>query len=136
MNGFSLHIEPPSYVADPIDHHVSLVYVEVWESLHGGRGRWLIYFHCIILLLCACLCSVSMRGFRKFCQRGSTLICFFLCVCFLVDEVRIPLKADAIEIAFRCRAPADDGPTLNAVLVALLFIWGSGQVLQINPIAL
>ena len=143
---FSLHIEPPSYVADPIvhwfycfDHHVSLVYVQVCLSLHGGRGRWLLYFNCIILLLCACICSVSMRGSRTFCQRGSTLFCFFVCVC-LVDEDPNTTKSwsssarqrNAIEIAFCCWA--DDGPTLNACLVALWFIWGSGQVLQMKPL--
>ena len=65
------------YVADPVvhwfycfDHHVSLVYVQVWESLLGGRGCWLLYFNRIILLLCACLCSVSMLGSRTFYQWG------------------------------------------------------------------
>ena len=35
-------------------------------------------------------------------------------------------------MAFRRRA--DDGPTLNAGLVALCFLWGSGPVLLRNPI--
>ena len=40
----------------------------------------------------------------------------------------------AIQVAFRWRV--DDGPTLNAGLVALLFVRGSGPVLLGNPIFL
>ena len=46
-----------------------------------------------------------MRGSRKFCQRGSK---------FGPSSAR---QRNAIEMAFRWRA--DDGPTLNASLVAL-----------------
>ena len=66
-----------------------------------------------------------MRGSRKFCQRGSKFEVFFA---FLVDEgiedpntaINGPLLAhqrNAISMAFRWRA--DDGPPLNAGLVAL-----------------
>ena len=65
-----------------------------------------------------------MRGSRKFCQRGSNIDNLF----FLFDEGRNdknttisgPSSArqrNAIKMAFRWRA--DDGPTLNAGLVAL-----------------
>ena len=43
-------------------------------------------------------------------------------------------QRNAIKMAFRWRA--DDGPTLNAGLVALWFFRGSGPVLQGNPIFL
>ena len=66
-----------------------------------------------------------MCGSRKFCQRGSKFDNFFF---FLVDEgIEDPNAAingsssarqgNAIEMAFCLRA--DDGPTLNAGLVAL-----------------
>ena len=68
----------------------------------------------------------SMRGSRKFCQRGSNSanVCFL----FLVDDGREdpnntksgPSSArqrNVIEMAFRWRD--DNGPTLNAGLVAL-----------------
>ena len=73
-----------------------------------------------------------MRGSRKFCQRGSkfdNVFCCFFCLFFhLVDEgiedqntaINGPSSArqrNVIEMAFRWRA--DDGPTLNAGLVAL-----------------
>ena len=74
-----------------------------------------------------------MRGSRTFCQRGSNF--------FLVDEGRetknhckqgiISPPAKRHEMAFRWRA--DDGPTLNAGLVAAIFR-GSGPVLLENPI--
>ena len=66
-----------------------------------------------------------MRGSRKFCQRGSNFEAFFL-----VDEGRedpnttksgppLARQRNAIEIAFHWRV--DDGPTLNASLIALCF---------------
>ena len=89
-----------------------------------------------------------MRGSRKFCLRGSNfdldnvvLLLLFFCFClfvyvyfysffifFLVDEGRkvpnttisgpsLACQRNAIKMAFRWRA--DDGPTLNAGLVAL-----------------
>ena len=65
-----------------------------------------------------------MRGSRKFFQKGSTFDKFF----FVIDEgiedqnitINRPSSArqrNAIKMAFRWRA--DDGPTLNAGLVAL-----------------
>ena len=72
---------------------------------------------------------INMRGSRKFCQRGSNFdnvfLFFFLHV---IDEGREdpnttisgPSSArqrNAIKMAFHWRA--DDGPTLNAGLVAL-----------------
>ena len=72
--------------------------------------------------MCVFVLSVSMRGSRTFCQRGVNFDFAFLCV---VDEDPNTTKSrsssarqrNAIEIAFRCRA--DDGPNLNACLVAL-----------------
>ena len=70
-----------------------------------------------------------MRRSRKFCQRGSTFDnVFFMGFFFLVDEgIEDPIttingpssarQGNAIEMAFRWQA--DDGPTLNAGLVAL-----------------
>ena len=68
-----------------------------------------------------------MSGSRKFCQRGSkfdnVFFFFFLVVEGLEDSnitKNVPSSArqrNAIEMAFRWRA--DDGPTLNASLVAL-----------------
>ena len=67
-----------------------------------------------------------MRRYRKFCLRES----IFDNICFLVDEgtdhpntaingSSSACQGKAIEIASRWRA--NNGPTLNAVLVALLF---------------
>ena len=69
-----------------------------------------------------------MRGSRKFCQRGPNLRTFFFFFFLgggggLVDPntaLIVPSSArqqNAIDMAFRWRA--DDGPTLNAGLVAL-----------------
>ena len=68
---------------------------------------------------------VGMRGSRKFCQRVSKFDeGFFLLLLFIVGEgiedpnwLSSARQRNAIEMAFRCRA--DDGPTLNAGLVAL-----------------
>ena len=72
-----------------------------------------------------------MRGSRKFCQMGSNFDIFFV-----VDEgwedpnttlcgSSSTRQRNAIEMAFRWRA--DDGPTLNAGLVASRF---SGDLYQ------
>ena len=76
-----------------------------------------------------------MRGSRKFCQRGSKFdkvflfffSFFFFSFFFVVEGFEDPNitkngpssagQRNAIEMAFRWRA--DDGPTLNASLVAL-----------------
>ena len=66
---------------------------------------------------------VSMRGSRKFCQRGSKFDNIFLIDKGIEDTntaINGPSSArqrNAIKMAFRWRA--DDGPTLNAGLVAL-----------------
>ena len=83
--------------------------------------------------------SVSCADPEKFCLRES----IFDNICFLVDEgTEDPYTAingsssacqqNAIEMASRWRA--NNGPTLNAVLVALLFFRRSRPVLQRNPI--
>ena len=89
----------------------------------------------------------NMRRSRKFCQRGSNFdnVFFFYCFFFLVDEVRedpnitisrpsLACQRNTIEIAFRWRA--NDGPKLNAGLVALRFFRGSRPVLLRNSIFL
>ena len=71
---------------------------------------------------------MSMRGSRKFCHRGSFVFCLFL------DEGRedpnstksgisSARQRNAILMAFRWRV--DDGPPLNAGLVAFHGIWTS-----------
>ena len=72
-----------------------------------------------------------MRGSRKFCQRGSNFDNVFL-----VDEGREDPSntISGPSSAFRWRA--DDGPTMNAGLVALRFFRGSGPVLLENPLFL
>ena len=70
---------------------------------------------------------MAVRGSRKFCQSGSKFD-NYIYIFFFVDEgiedpntaINGPLSArqrNVIEMAFRWRA--DDGPTLNAGLVAL-----------------
>ena len=72
-----------------------------------------------------------MRGSRQFCQRGSNFDVFFVFVfvfCFVLGEERkdpnttisgpsLARQRNAIKMAFHWRV--DDGPTLNAGLVAL-----------------
>ena len=65
-----------------------------------------------------------MRGFRKFYQRGSKFDFFCLVDGGIEEGPNTAIngsssarKRNAIEMAFRWRA--DDGPTLNAGLVAL-----------------
>ena len=66
-----------------------------------------------------------MRGSRKICQRGPTLTTFFFVFSVegredqktTISEPSSARKRIAILITFRCRA--DNGPTLNAGLVAL-----------------
>ena len=73
---------------------------------------------------------LSMRGSRKFFQRGSNFLYIFL-----VNEwIQIQLKSGHHRLAFCWRA--DDGQTLNAGLVALWFLRGSGPVLLRNPMFL
>ena len=69
-----------------------------------------------------------MRGSRKVCQRGSNFDNFFL-----DDPSKYHYKR-AIEMAFCWRA--DNGPKVNADLVALRFFRGSGPVLLRNLIVL
>ena len=74
-------------------------------------------------------CPVTdiLHGSRKFCQRGS--------IFFLVDEgIEDPNTTINRPSSARQRN-ADDGPTLNAGLVAVIFR-GSGPVLLRNPIFL
>ena len=82
----------------------------------------------------------TLRRSRKFCQRGSKNDSFF--VVFLVDEgiedpnttVNGPSSArqwNTIHMAFPWWA--DEGPTLNAGLVALWFFSRSGPILLRNP---
>ena len=73
-----------------------------------------------------------MSGFRYFCQRGSNTDNIFKLIRGERNQIppQIPLKA--IEMAFHWHA--DDGPTLNAGLVALWFFRGSGPVLLRSPI--
>ena len=77
----------------------------------------------------ACMLK-GMRGSRKFCQRGSNFDKFFFFFFFFFFERRedpntticgptSARKRNAIQMAFRWRV--DDGPTLNAGLVALCF---------------
>ena len=74
--------------------------------------------------------TTAMRGSRKVCQRGSDIDTF------LVDEgkgesnhnykratIGPPTKRHLMAIRWR----ADDGPTLNAGLVALWFPWDPDQ---------
>ena len=67
--------------------------------------------------------NINKTGSRKFCQRGSTFDKLFLVHEGIGDPntaINGPSSArqrNAIEMAFRWRA--DDGPTLNDVLVAL-----------------
>ena len=64
-----------------------------------------------------------MRGSRKFCQSGSKFDNFFLVdegiedLNTAINEPSSARQRNAIEMTFRWRA--DDGPTLNAGLVAL-----------------
>ena len=71
--------------------------------------------------------SYSCAGPERFIRGGSNLLTFFFSFCILLmsgGRIKIPLlaglvgpPAKAIEMAFPWRA--DDGPTLNAGLVAL-----------------
>ena len=67
--------------------------------------------------------TVAMPGSRKFCQRESKFDGFFLIdggdrgSKYRFNWAIIGPPANAFEMAFRWRA--DDGPTLNAGLVAL-----------------
>ena len=76
----------------------------------------------------------NKRGSRKFCQRGSKFDYVFFLLFLVVEGFEDPnitkngpssaRQRNVIEIAFRWRA--DDGPTLNASLVALCQgIWTS-----------
>ena len=65
-----------------------------------------------------------MRGFRKFCQSGSKFDNIYFLVVEGIEDPNITINGpssarqrNAIKMAFRWRA--DDGPTLNASLVAL-----------------
>ena len=77
----------------------------------------------ITLFFTACFFGVfSMRGPRKFCQRGSNFenVFFYEGIEDPNTTISGPLLArqrNAISMAFRWRA--DDGPTLNAGLVTL-----------------
>ena len=83
-----------------------------------------------------------MRGSRKFCQRGTKLTFFLFCF-LLVDEGREdpsttisgPSSAHQQNAIMAFPWRADDGPTLNAGLVAAIFR-GSGTVLLENSICL
>ena len=79
---------------------------------------------------------INMRGSRKFCQRGSNFDNVFLFFLHVIDEGREdPIttisglssarQRNAIKMAFHWRA--DDGPTLNAGLVALYFLGDPDQ---------
>ena len=74
----------------------------------------------------------------KFCQRGSNFVNVFVVFLEGRGSKLIPLWAShhqpASETPFRWRA--NDGPTINAGLVALSFFRGSGSVLLRNPIFL
>ena len=76
-----------------------------------------------------------------FCQRGSKFDIFFSVDGGGIEDAYTAINGpssarqrNAIEMVFRWRA--DDGSTLNAGLVALLFFRGSLPVLQRNPIFL
>ena len=74
----------------------------------------------------------NLRGSRRFCQRGSNSDKgFFLFLEGLYHKRRVIIgpQRNAIQMV-------DDGPTLNAGLVALLFFRGYGPVLIRNSIAL
>ena len=84
------------------------------------------------------LYSKDIRGSKKFCQRGSNFD-----KVLLVEEGREdpnttisgpPAKRYLNGMAFRWRVI--DDPTLNADLVVLRFVRGSGPVLLRNPIYL
>ena len=63
-------------------------------------------------------CMAIMRGSRKFCQRGSN---FDNVVLFCVDEGREDPSTTISYTTMTFRWRADDGPTLNAGLVAAIF---------------
>ena len=73
-----------------------------------------------------------MRGYRKFASGSPTLTTYFFIHFFMRGEwIQNALKEGyhrpASETSFTFRWRADDGPTLNACLVALIFqgIWTS-----------
>ena len=81
-----------------------------------------------------------MCGSRNYYQRGSNLDKFFLVGGGGIDEgQKNPDSTISNKRAINCHLNgvcwwADDGPTLNASLVALWFFRGSRPVLQRNPI--
>ena len=77
---------------------------------------------------------VSMRGSRKFCQKGVQFWqrLFFYLFWMRGERIQIALKAGQHQRHFRWSAK--NGPTLNAGLVALWFFRGSEPVMPRNPI--
>ena len=118
------------------------------QILHQPLSWWIFFYTTLLDILFLICCWIPVNSMfwihartKKFCQRGVQLWQrwsgeggYKYHYKQAISWPSSTRQRNAIKIAFRWRA--DDGPTLNADLVALWFFRGSGPVLVRNPICL